>query len=138
MSNSPASEYSMPLPEVLIFPNRLLSASTTEKLMTLLRDIEHVNQITLHGENIPAIVNRGPNKGLPVKHSERRTIKYGEAEIELRLQVGRIYVEVDDVDNVQEVIDKIKSICDEILIHGYSIEVGRYSKYRSTLSDYMK
>lgn len=138
MQNSPASEYSGPLPEVMIFPNRLLSADTTERLMTQLKQIDHVNQITLHGENIPAIVNRGPHKGLPVEHSERRNIKYGETEVELRLQVGRIYVEVDDVDSVQGVIEAMRPICDDILVHGYSIEVGRYSKYRPTLSDYMK
>ncbi len=55
----------VPLPEILIFPNRLLSAETTEKLLNRVYDVPHVRQVNLSGEGIPAMVGSGPAKVSP-------------------------------------------------------------------------
>ncbi|MFP4545352.1 MAG: methyl-coenzyme M reductase operon protein D [Methanomassiliicoccales archaeon] len=137
MSDTPTSEH-VPLPEIMIFPERLLSANTTEKLVNQIKEIEHVRQINLHGENLPAIVNYGPGTGTPVHHPERKEIDVKGEKMELKVQVGRIFVEVDDIDNVQEVSDRIEEVCEELLPFDFYLEVGRYSKFKPTVTDYLR
>jgi methyl-coenzyme M reductase subunit D len=138
MSKKPPQEQ-IPLPEILIFPARLLKAETTEKLLNLIYDdVPHVRHITVSGESLPATLNAGPGKGMPAEHPERRTIKVKGQEVELRLLVGRVFVEIDDIDNVDEALGKIEAICNEILPFGFSLEVGRYSKFKPTVTDYKK
>lgn len=128
----------VPLPEILIFPNRLLSAETAEKLLNRVYDVPNVRQVNLSGEGIPAKVGSGPAQGLPVEHEGRKVISVKGREIELRLLVGRVFVEIDDIDHVEKAIKAIDAICQELLPHGYNLEVGRYSKYRPTVTDYKK
>jgi methyl-coenzyme M reductase subunit D len=54
------------------------------------------------------------------------------------VQVGRVFVEVDDIDNVQYVTEKLEEICEEVLPFGFTMEIGRYSKFKPTVSDYAK
>ena len=129
---------SIPLPEVLIFPHRLLSADTTEKLLNRIYEVKHVRQVNLSGEGLPSKVRSGPHTGLDVEHPQRKVIAVKGKEIELTLQVGRIFVEIDDIDNLQGALDEIEKICQEILTFGFNLEVGRYSKYRPTVTDYKK
>lgn len=128
----------VPLPEILIFPNRLLSAETTEKLLNRVYEVAHVRQINVSGEGLPAVATIGPAKGMPVNHPERKTINVKGEDVELRLLVGRIFVEIDDIDHLQKALEDIEAICKEILPFGFKMEVGRYSKYRPTVTDYKK
>ena len=57
MSSASASEQ-VPLPEILIFPARLLRAETTEKILNRIYSITNVNHITVSGEDLPATLNR--------------------------------------------------------------------------------
>jgi methyl-coenzyme M reductase subunit D len=128
----------VPLPEILIFPARLLKAETTEKLLNAVYEVPHVRHVTVSGESLPEILSSGEGKGLPNEHPERRKIKVKGSEIELRLLVGRIFVEVEDVDFVNDVEAKVEEICKELLPFGFSLEVGRYSKFKPTVTDYKK
>jgi methyl-coenzyme M reductase subunit D len=128
----------IPLPEVLIFPHRLLSAETTEKLLNRIYKVGHVRQVNVSGEGLPSKVSSGPHTGLPVDHPQRKVINVNGKEVELQLQVGRVFVEIDDIDNLQGALDEIEKICQEILTFGFNLEVGRYSKYKPTLTDYRK
>lgn len=134
---SPAEEY-VPLPEIQIFPERLLSADTTEKLLRRLRQIKDVRQINVHGETLPNKVKYGPGTGLDVNHPERKKIQVEDEEMELRVQVGRVFVEVNDIDNVQPVLEEVEEVCEDLLSFDFSLEVGRYSKFKPTVSDYKK
>jgi len=129
---------SIPLPEILIFPTRLISADRTEKLLNALYGVEHVTYVTISGEGLPAVIRAGPATGAPVEHPERKVITVRGEKIELCLQVGRIFVEIDDIDNVQRALEKFEKICNEILPFGYSLEVGRFSKWKPTVADYKK
>ena len=129
----------VPLPEVRLSTQRLLMADTTEKVLNALLVVKDIRQINLKGESLPATVNSGPNRGIANNHSERRMIKYGDKEIELKHLVGDFYVEL-AVENeeqleqrVKEIDAAVKPILGDI---GYGIDVGRYSKYRPTLHDY--
>ena len=101
--------------------------------------VKDIRQINLKGESLPATINSGPNRGIANNHSERRMIKYGDKEIELKHLVGDFYIEL-AVENeeqlekrVKELDAAVKPILKDI---GYGIDVGRYSKYRPTLHDY--
>ena len=128
----------VPLPEILIFPARMLSADTTEKLLNNIYEVQNVRQVNISGEGLPAVVGNGPAKGTLVNHPERRVINVKGREYELNLLVGRIFVEINDIDNVDKAVDEIKTICDDLLPFGYNIEVGRYSKFQPTITDYKK
>ena len=132
-------------PQVRISTDRLLSASSTETLLNLLAEDEfilsHVRRFDIKGESIPATINSGPNKGIANNHSERRTIRFGTQEIELTKLVGDFYLEllVKDEAELDEVFEEIKKVCNDAILplgFGYTLTVGRYTKYRSTLSDY--
>ena len=127
-----------PLPEVQIVTNRLLSAETTEKLLNALDVIPGIRQINMTGESLPKTINSGPAKGIANNHSERRVIVVGGREVELRYLVGAFYIELEvvDEDELEVRLDQIKAACNEHIEHGYSMQVGRYSKYRPTLHDY--
>ncbi|MFA7341569.1 MAG: methyl-coenzyme M reductase operon protein D [Candidatus Methanomethylophilaceae archaeon] len=137
-SNSARNYAGEPLPELKIFPNRLLKADTTEALLSGIYSIPQVRQINVHGEALPAKVKSGPNTGIPVNHPERRVIRYGDQETLLTMLVGAIFVELKDCDSVDETLEGIKKVCDELLPFGYTLDVGRYSKFRPSLNDYLK
>ncbi len=135
---STPNQEAVPLPEILIFPTRLLSAERSEKLLNALYEVKHVRHITISGEGLPAVVRAGPATGQPVNHPERKVITVRGEKVELCLQVGRIFVEVDDIDNVQEVLEKVEKVCEELLPFGFSLEVGRFSKWKPTVTDFKK
>jgi methyl-coenzyme M reductase subunit D len=137
MNDTNAPE-AVPLPEILIFPERLLKADTTEKLLNRIYGLSHVRQVNIAGEGLPSVLGSGPGKGLPNEHPERRVITVKGKQVELRLLVGRVFVEIDDIDHVQQALEEIDKICSELLPFGYSLEVGRYSKYKPTVTDYKK
>ena len=137
--NSQASYAGVPLPEVRISTQRLLLAETTEKVLNAIVTVKDIRQINLKGESLPATINSGPNRGIANNHSERRMIKYGDKEIELKHLVGDFYIElaVEDEEQLEARVKEIDAAVKPILKDiGYGIDVGRYSKYRPTLHDY--
>ncbi len=138
MPKPPADYANVPLPEVRIMTNRLLSAESTEAVLNAIDKIEHIRQVNMSGESLPANINSGPAKGIPNRHSERRIIHVDGREVELHCLVGAFYIEleVDDSEMLDSVVGKIKEACDAHIADGYSLEIGRYSKYRPTLNDY--
>jgi len=138
VSNPPADYAGVPLPEVQIITNRLLSADTTEVILNRLDDVKGIRQINMTGESIPKTINSGPGKGLPNNHTERKVIHVKGREVELRYIVGAFYIEL-EVDTEEELdakLDEIEKICNECIEFGYVLNVGRYSKYKPTLHDY--
>ena len=136
---APPTDYAgVPLPEVMIITNRLLNADTTEKVLNALESVPNIRQINLTGESIPKTINSGPGKGLPNNHSEHKVIRVKGKDIELRYLVGGFLVEleVDDDEALDARVEEIKAVCNATIEHGYSLQVGRYSKYKPTLHDY--
>ena len=139
MSRKPAAEYAgIPLPEVEVFSNRLLGADTTEKVLNALDGIEHIRQINMTGESISKNIGSGPAKGLPNNHSERKVIKVGGRDVELKFLVGASYIELDDdsEEMLDSVVEAIEEACKPHMEHGYSMKVGRFNKYRDSMTDY--
>lgn len=128
----------VPLPEVKISYERLLMADSTEKVINRLVGISKIRQINLKGESIPATVNSGPNRGIENYHTERKTIKFGDSEVELRHLVGDIYLElaVEDEKELEAKVEEIDGAVKGAVPIPYIIEVGRYTKFKPTLHDY--
>jgi methyl-coenzyme M reductase subunit D len=138
VSNPPADYAGVPLPEVQVITNRLLSAETTEVVLNKLDVIEGIRQINMTGESIPRTINSGPGKGLPNNHTERRVINVNGREVELRYLVGAFYIELDvtDEDELDAKLKEIETALNESIEFGYVLNVGRYTKYKPTLHDY--
>ena len=137
--SSQANYAGVPLPEVRISTQRLLMAETTEKVLNAIVTVKDIRQINLKGESLPATINSGPNRGIANNHSERKMIKYGDKEIELKHLVGDFYVElaVENEEQLEQRVKELDAAVKPILKDiGYGIDVGRYSKYRPTLHDY--
>ena len=115
-----------------------MASDFTEKLLNRIYSIKNVNHITVSGEDLPAVLNAGPGKGQPVNHPERHIVTIKGEEVELRLLVGRVFVEINDIDNVPKAVEDIEEVCKELLPFGFNLEVGRYSKFRPTVTDYKK
>lgn len=138
MPKPPVDYANVPLPEVRIMTNRLLSAKTTEAVLNAIDPIPHIRQVNMTGESLPAVISSGPGKGLPNNHTERQVINVAGREVELRCLVGAFYIEleVDDTDMLEATVKTIRAACDETIPDGYSLEIGRYSKYKPSLNDY--
>lgn len=138
ISESNPSYAGVPLPEVRIQCERLLLADSTEKLLNALVGVDKIRQINLKGESLPAMINSGPNKGIANNHSERKVIKFGDREVELKHLVGDFFLElaVENQEELEAKVEEIDRIVKPIIPFGYTIEVGRYSKYRPSLHDY--
>jgi len=116
----------------------LLKADSTEKVLNALSGVDKIRQINLKGESLPATINSGPNRGIANNHSERRVIRFGEQEVELKHLVGDFYIEL-AVEGQEELDAKVKEIDEaikDVIPIGYDIQVGRYSKYRPSMHDY--
>ena len=137
-ANSDPNYAGVPLPEVWIQYERLLKADSTEKILNALTGVDKIRQINLKGESLPATINSGPNKGIANNHSERKMIKFGDQEVELKHLVGDFYIElaVEDQDELDAKVKEIDAAIKDVVPFGYSIQVGRYSKYRPSLHDY--
>ncbi|MCQ2085100.1 MAG: methyl-coenzyme M reductase operon protein D [archaeon] len=136
---SPTVEYAnIPLPEVRVTTTRLLGAETTEKILCLIDKIENLRQINMKGENLPRMISSGPAKGNLNNHSERRIINVNGHEVELRCLVGDFFIELSVVedDEIEATVEKIKAAFDQVIPDNYTIDIGRYSKYRPSLHDY--
>ncbi len=138
MPKPPVDYANVPLPEVRIMTNRLLSAESTEAVLNAIDKIEHIRQVNMAGESFPATISSGPAKGLPNNHTERKIIHVDGHEVELHCLVGAFYIEleVDDSDMLEAVVKEIREACDKTIADGYTLDIGRYSKYRPTLNDY--
>jgi len=138
MPKPPVDYANVPLPEVRIMTNRLLSAKTTEAVLNAIDPIQHIRQVNMTGESLPAVIGSGPGKGLPNNHTERKVINVAGREVELRCLVGAFYIEleVDDADMLEATVKEIRSACESTIPDGFSLEIGRYSKYKPSLNDY--
>jgi methyl-coenzyme M reductase subunit D len=120
--------------QIEIFTERLLSPETVEALLTELAKIGGITRLILHGPRIASAVPEGPAKGTPNVHAARKHIQVGRQDVELGVQVGRIWLELED----EDVIEQVEEACRRTLPCGFQINRGLYMRTRPTQSDYAK
>ncbi len=126
-------------PEIQIFPERLLSAKTVERLLNaIVERVDGIGRIVLHGPGLPKVVPFGPARGEPVKHPERRPIRIQDEEVPMKVQTGQIIIEVEDEERLDEITAQIEEICREILPCDFQVQTGRFTRHRPTVTDYLK
>lgn len=111
--------------DIEIFPHRLLGAETTEKLLNDLEKIEGVKRMVLQGQRLP------PKEG---ENPDRKTIIIHGEEVDLQVKTGRVLLEIEE----EEIIEEIRTICDENLAFGYNIHVGTFIRKHKTVTDGIK
>jgi methyl-coenzyme M reductase subunit D len=115
-----------------IFPARFLTVETAQKLLNELNKISGITRMVVFGPGIP---KDDPNDLLKGKYEAKK--KYlnilGE-EVELTVQVGRVWVEVEDI----SVKDKIREACEKTLHLPFDINEGLYLRTRKTITDYAR
>jgi methyl-coenzyme M reductase subunit D len=115
--------------DIEIFPHRLLSAETTERLLNDLEGIEGIKRIVIQGQRLP------PKE----VNQEHRTITLKGEEIDLQIQTGRILMDIEDEGIIDEsIIEDIRSICEDHLPFGFNIHVGTFIRKQKTVTDNLK
>ncbi len=121
------------LMQVEIFPDRLLNNETAQALLNELNKISGITRMIVYGPRLP---RDDPEDLLAGKHNVREP-KYlnimGE-KVELTVQVGRIFVEMED----PGIKDKIKEACRKALPFPFEINEGIYIRTQKTISDYVR
>ena len=97
--------------EIEIFPHRLLSKNTTRKLVKFLGSIPNVTDVLLD------------------------SIGYQDGSDSL---TKRIIVRVKRASKIDVTLLDIDSLCKNLIPFGHDIRVGRFTKPRPTVSDYLK
>jgi len=121
------------LMQVEIFPDRLLNLETAQALLNELNRISGITRMVVYGPRLP---KEDPENLLAGKHNIREP-KYLEIlgeKIELTVQVGRIFVEMDD----PGIIEKIKEACRKTLPFPFEINEGIYIRTQKTITDYVR
>lgn len=123
--------------DVKVFPNRLLSPVTVEKLLNKIYNLDSVVRVVIHGPSIPDKVYYGPAKGLEVDHSDRKTIKVRGKPVELKVKVGKIIITL-PTKKVEESLKVLTEIVKETLPCKCQMFIGSFTKKDVTISDYIK
>lgn len=130
------TESQMNYPQCKIVPIRMLSPDTAEKFLNLIVRIKGIRRLVVNGPSLPKTVPYGPARGKPNPNTNRRVIRVGDTEIELRVQVGTIVLELED----SSVIDEIRRVTSEFFEGKFTCQImeGKFMKTEPTLSDYAK
>lgn len=125
--------------EIEIFPERLLNAGTAERLLNELARLKSVKGILVQGPRLPTIT---PSSRLPAEiraitsHEDRKITIKGE-EVQLRVKVGRVIVQLNEAD-VAEALREIREICEKALSCKFSVRTGRFTKPKPTISNFIR
>jgi len=122
-------------PQCRIVTERFLNPDTVEKILNKLVVIPGIRRIVINGPNIPQVVPYGPARGLPNPHTDRKTIQVGETDVDLRVQVGTILLELES----REFVNQIEKACEEVFTNfTFSVKLGKFMRSTPTQVDYAK
>ncbi len=110
--------------DIEIFPHRLLSAETTEKLLNDLEEVEGVKRMVIQGQRLPQSDD----------NPDRRVITILGEKVDLQVKTGRVLMEIEE----EGIIEEVKTICDDNLPFGYNIHVGTFIRKQKTVTDDIK
>jgi len=122
-------------PQCRIVTERFLNPETTEAILNKLTAIEGIRRIIINGPSIPQLVPYGPARGLPNPHSARTRIRVAESDVDLRVQVGTILLELE----TRDIVPLIDEACREVFTKfTYGLKEGKFMRSTPTQTDYAK
>jgi methyl-coenzyme M reductase subunit D len=120
--------------QIEIFPSRILSPETAQKLLVELSQIDGILRVMVQGPRLPEKVFYGPGTGEKVEHPLRKPIQIGDQVIELKVSVGRIRLEISNA----EVKEKVRTVCEKVLPFSFEFREGHFLRKKPTVTDYAK
>lgn len=120
--------------QIEIFPSRILSPETSQKLIVELAQVDGILRVMVQGPRLPEKVSFGPGTGEKVEHPLRKPIQIGGQVIELKISVGRIRLEVANA----EVKEEVRARCEKVLPFSFEFREGHFLKKKPTVTDYAK
>ena len=120
--------------QIEIFPSRILSPETAQKLMAEIYKVDGVIRVMVQGNRLPDRVSSGPGTGEKVEHPLRKPIQIGDQVIELKICVGRIRVELSNA----EAKEQIREVCEKLLPFPFEFREGHFLRRKPTVTDYAK
>ena len=117
--------------DIEIFPHRLLSVETTEKLLIDLERIDAVNRMVLHGRRL------SPEE---TGSEEPRFITIRDEKIDLHVKTGRVLIEIneEEIISLDQLNDEIHEICTNHLPFGFNLTEGTFIRKEKTVTDALK
>jgi methyl-coenzyme M reductase subunit D len=120
--------------QIEIFPSRILSPETAQKLMAEINKVDGVIRIMVQGNRLPEKISEGPGTGERIEHPLRKPIQIGDQVIELKICVGRIRVELSN----SESKEKVREVCEKMLPFPFEFREGHFFRRKPTVTDYAK
>lgn len=121
------------LMQIEVFPLRVLTVETAQKLIDELNKIDGITRMVVHGPRLP---KENPEDLLDGKFGARES-KYlnikGE-KVELSVQIGRIWIEIKDI----EVVEQVRAAAEKTLPFPFEMYEGVYIRTKKTLTDYVR
>jgi methyl-coenzyme M reductase subunit D len=120
--------------QIEIFPCRILSPETAQKLIAEIYKVDGIIRVMVQGNRLPEKVSSGPGTGEKVEHPLRKPIQIGDQVIELKISIGRIRVELLNA----EAKEKIREICEKLFPFPFEFREGHFLRKKPTVTDYAK
>lgn len=120
--------------QIEIFPSRILSPETAQKLMAEIYKVDGIIRVMVQGNRLPDKVGYGPGTGEKVEHPLRKPIQIGDQVIELKISVGRIRIELSNA----EAKEKVREVCEKMLPFPFEFREGHFLRKKPTVTDYAK
>ncbi|MGB9131133.1 MAG: methyl-coenzyme M reductase operon protein D [Methanosarcina sp.] len=120
--------------QIEIFPIRILSPETAQKLIAEIYKVDGVVRVMVQGNRLPDRVSAGPGTGEKVEHPLRKPIQIGDQVIELKICAGRIRIELSNA----EAKEKIREVCEKLLPFSFEFREGNFFRRKPTVTDYAK
>lgn len=103
------SEQSQPR-EIEVMPRRLMSDKKAKDLAAIIRDTDGVEEVLTHG---PRYSGGGQ-------------------------LTGRFIIVVKPGSSPEDVISRLKPVCDQSMPYGYDVRIGQFTKPKPTVKDYLR
>jgi methyl-coenzyme M reductase subunit D len=120
--------------QIEIFPSRILSPETAQKLIGEIYKVDGVIRVMVQGNRLPDKVSAGPGTGEKVEHPLRKPIQIGDQVIELKICAGRIRIELSNA----EAKETIRELCEKLLPFPFEFREGHFFRKTPTVTDYAK
>jgi methyl-coenzyme M reductase subunit D len=119
--------------QVEIFPQRTLNVETAQRLLDELNAIPGIVRMVVYGPRLPA---ENPDDLLNLKYGavEKKYLNIKGEKVELTVQIGRIWIEIDD----ESVIEKIRAAGESALPFPFEMYEGIYIRTQKTVTDYAR
>lgn len=119
--------------QVEIFPQRVLNVETARKLIDGLNEVPGLARMVVYGPRLP---KENPDDLLDLKYGkvEKKFLNIKGEQVELTVQVGRIWIEIEGPD----VIEKVRAATEKALPFPFEMYEGLYIRTRKTVTDYAR